>query len=151
MPLIFQPLFFKVKKPSLPPFLSSVACSLYSPRLSEDWFLRYWLSFVVSSKTHFAIIHPHLIHANLYFIWPVSFHEWVVINLFNIFRHYKSPPFHTVIRIHLISLSYHILVLPSHFISMEQMLMLMLPRRLQSIWRLGPSRISILRILHRDQ
>jgi len=26
------------------------------------------------------------------------------------FRHYKSPPFHTVIRIHLISLSFHILV-----------------------------------------
>jgi len=42
-------------------------------------------------------------------------------------RYYKSPPFHTVIRIHLISLSYHILVfLPSHFSSMEQMLMIML-------------------------
>jgi len=41
--------------------------------------------------------------------------------------HYKSPPFHTVIRIQLISLSYHILVyLPSHFSSMEQMLMLLL-------------------------
>jgi len=40
------------------------------------------------------------------------------------FRHYKSPPFHSVIRIHLISLSHHILViLPSHFSSMEQMLM----------------------------
>jgi len=39
---------------------------------------------------------------------------------------YKSPPFHTVIRIHLISLSYHILVfLPSHCSYMEQMLMLM--------------------------
>jgi len=51
----------------------------------------------------------------------------VVINLFNSFRHYKSPPFHTVIRIHLISLSYYILVfLPSHFIFMEQMLMIML-------------------------
>jgi len=49
------------------------------------------------------------------------------MNLFNFFRHYKSPPFHTVIRVHLISLSYHILViLPSHFSSMEQMLMLML-------------------------
>jgi len=37
------------------------------------------------------------------------------------------PPFHTVIRIHLISLSYNILViLPSHFSFMEQMLMLML-------------------------
>jgi len=51
----------------------------------------------------------------------------VVINLFNFFRHYKSPQFHSVIRIHLISLSYHILViLPSHFSSMEQMLMLTL-------------------------
>jgi len=34
----------------------------------------------------------------------------VVINLFNFFRHYKSP-FHTVIRILLTSLSYHILVI----------------------------------------
>jgi len=50
----------------------------------------------------------------------------VVINLFQFFRHYKSP-FYSVIRIHLISLSYHILViLPPHFSSMEQMLMLML-------------------------
>jgi len=40
--------------------------------------------------------------------------------------HYRSLPFHTVIRIHLISLSSRILVLPSHFISLEQMLMLML-------------------------
>jgi len=39
----------------------------------------------------------------------------------------KSPPFHTVICIHLISLSYHILVmLLSHFSSTEHMLMLML-------------------------
>jgi len=45
--------------------------------------------------------------------------------LFNFFRHYKSPPFHFLIRIHLISLSYHIsVVLPSHFSFMEQMLML---------------------------
>jgi len=45
----------------------------------------------------------------------------------NFFKDYKSPPFHSVIRIHLISLSYHILViLPSHFSTMEQMLMLML-------------------------
>jgi len=51
----------------------------------------------------------------------------VVINLFTFFRHCKSPPFHTVVRIHLFSLSYHILViLPSHFSSMEQMLMLLL-------------------------
>jgi len=34
---------------------------------------------------------------------------------------------HTVIRIHLISFSYHnLVILPSHFCSMEQMLMLML-------------------------
>jgi len=33
----------------------------------------------------------------------------VLWNMFNFFRHYKSPPFHTVICIHLISLSYHIL------------------------------------------
>jgi len=46
--------------------------------------------------------------------------------MFNFFRHYKSPPFHSVIRIHLISFSYHILViLPSYFSSMEQMLMLL--------------------------
>jgi len=46
--------------------------------------------------------------------------------MFNYFKHYKSPSFHTVIHIHLISLSYHILViLPSHFRYMEQMLMLM--------------------------
>jgi len=38
-------------------------------------------------------------------------------------RHYNSHKFHTVIRIHLISLLSHSLVLPSHFI--EQMLMLM--------------------------
>jgi len=44
----------------------------------------------------------------------------------NFFWYCKSPPFHIVIRIHIISLSYHILViLPSHFSSVEQMLMLM--------------------------
>jgi len=58
-----------------------------------------------------------------------------VIDFFNYFRHYKSPSFHTVIRIHLISLSYHILViLPSHFSSVEQMLMLI--DRLLSLDRL---------------
>jgi len=31
----------------------------------------------------------------------------MVINLFNFFRHSKSPPFHTVIRIQLTSLLYH--------------------------------------------
>jgi len=53
-------------------------------------------------------------------LWILSSH-WFV----QIYRHYKSTPFHTVN--HLISLSYHILVmLPSHICSMEQMLMLML-------------------------
>jgi len=99
---------------------------------SLDLYL-YWItirinhaSFVSSSHTHFAIIHRHIIHANFYVIWLVSVYDYVVINLFNFFRHYKSHPFHTVIRIHLILLSYHILViLPSHFSSMEQMLMLL--------------------------
>jgi len=110
--LIFQRLFF----------LRS-----WKPISFKYWYLLYWPSFVFSSHTHFAIIHRHIIHANFYVIWLVSIYEWVVNNLFNFFRHYKSPPFHSVIRIHRISLSYHILViLPSHFSSMEQMLMLML-------------------------
>jgi len=48
--------------------------------------------------------------------------KWSLI--VQLLRHYKSAQFHTVIRIHLVSLSYHILVnLPSHFSSiMEQML-----------------------------
>jgi len=50
--------------------------------------------------------------------------QWLLI-CSTFFRHYKFPAFHTVIRIHLISLSCHILVvLPSHFSSMEQMLLL---------------------------
>jgi len=51
----------------------------------------------------------------------------VVINFFNFLGIINLLRFHTVIRIYLISLSYHILViLPSHFSSMEQMSMLML-------------------------
>jgi len=38
--------------------------SLYSPRLSLDWYIRYWPSFVDSYHPHFAIIHRHFIHAN---------------------------------------------------------------------------------------
>jgi len=49
---------------SFPPYL-------YSPRLSQEWFLLYWPSFVFSSRTHFAIIQPHFIHVNFYFIWHV--------------------------------------------------------------------------------
>jgi len=38
-----------------------------------------------------------------------------------LFNFLGTPPFHTVIHIHLISLSYHILViLPSHFSTIEQ-------------------------------
>jgi len=96
----------------------------YVYRLSQDWYLRYWQSFVFSSHTHFAIIHRHIFHTNFYIIWLVSL--WISSHYF-VFRQNKSPPYHTVIRIHLISLSYHILfILPSHFSSMEQMLMLML-------------------------
>jgi len=42
----------EVENPSL-----SFFHSLYSPRLSHDWYLQYWPSFVFSSHTHFAIIH----------------------------------------------------------------------------------------------
>jgi len=38
-------------------------------------------SFVVSSHTHFAIIHLHFIHANFYFILLVSVYESVVLGL----------------------------------------------------------------------
>jgi len=38
------------------------------------------------------------------FIWLVSVYDELVVNLFNFFRHFKSPLFHTVIRVHLISL-----------------------------------------------
>jgi len=57
-----------------------------------------------------------------YLTCKMSMNKW---SLFvQLFRHYKSPPFHTVICIHLISLSCHILViLPSHFSSMEHMIM----------------------------
>jgi len=59
--------------------------------------------------------------------------------------HYKSPPFHSVFHIHLISLSYHILViLPSHFSSMEQMLMLMLKQTLASL-RLNEFKLTALK------
>jgi len=50
----------------------------------------------------------------LFCLWCV-FVVWKVINLFNFFRNFKSPLFHTVIRIHLISLSYHILVFAISF------------------------------------
>jgi len=51
-------LFLKNLKPIS--FTLPFLFSLY--RLSQDWYLRYWPSFVISSYTHFAIIHPHFIH-----------------------------------------------------------------------------------------
>jgi len=50
-------------------FHCSFILSLYSPGLSQDWFIWYWPSFIVSIHTHFAIIHPNFIHANFYIIW----------------------------------------------------------------------------------
>jgi len=48
-------------------------------------------------------------------LWFLTVNEF--IKVFNYYRHHKSPLFHTVIRIHLISLSCHILVFwPSHVI-----------------------------------
>jgi len=43
--------------------------SLHSPRPSQDWYLRYRSSFIVSCQKQFAIIYANFIHANLiYFI-----------------------------------------------------------------------------------
>jgi len=56
----------KVKNPSLPLFFSSLVC--FHLGKSQDWYLQYWPSLVVLSCTHFAIIHPHFIHVNFYFI-----------------------------------------------------------------------------------
>jgi len=65
---------------------------------------------LVSSCPHFSIIHHPFINAIFLFYFICKcLYEQVVINLFNFFTLYKSPPFHTFIRIHLISLSYHIL------------------------------------------
>jgi len=111
----------KVETPSLSLFLSSLVC-IHLEYLRTD------ISGIdkVSSfhLTHISY-HSPLYHSRQFLFYLTCVYEWVVINVFNFFRPYKSPPFHTVIRIHLISLSYHILViLPSHFSSMKQMLML---------------------------
>jgi len=48
---------------------------LYRRTISPESRLQYWSSLLhVSSHrpTHFVFIHPHFIHANLYFIWFVS-------------------------------------------------------------------------------
>jgi len=62
----------------------------------------------------------------------------LVINFFNFFRHYKSPPLHTVFSYspHFVILS-HFSYFPSHFSSMEQMLVLMLMHKRQQMagWR----------------
>jgi len=80
--LTFQPLFslrsWKSTSFTLPFLLSY---GLYSPILSQDWYLRYWPSLVFSSDTHFATIHRHIIHANFYVIWLVSVYinKWSLI------------------------------------------------------------------------
>jgi len=60
--------------------------------------------------------------------------KWSLINLFNFLRHYKSPPFHIVTRIHLVIISYFSFLAIS-FSFMEQMfiLMLMFQRQQQSM------------------
>jgi len=65
--LIFQPLF-SWRSWKLISFALPFLLSLYLPRLSQDWYLRYWPSFIFSSHTHFTIIHRHIIHANFYVI-----------------------------------------------------------------------------------
>jgi len=77
--LIFQPLFsLTCWKPIS--FTLTFLLSLYSPRLSQNWYLRYWPSFVFSSSTHLAIIHCHIIHANFYVIWLASvYNKWSFI------------------------------------------------------------------------
>jgi len=69
----------------------------------------------------------YIIYSYIHYVITVLQFWWINVyiynNVVNFFRHYKSPLFHTVIRILLISLSFHILViLPSYFSSMEQML-----------------------------
>jgi len=76
--LIFQPLFsLRSWKPIS--FTLPFLLSLYLPRLSQDWYIRYWPSFVFLSHTHFAIIHRHIIHANVIVIWLVSMNKWSLI------------------------------------------------------------------------
>jgi len=50
-------LFFENWKPIS--FTLPFLLSLYSSRPSQDWYLRYWPSFVFSPYIHFAIIHRH--------------------------------------------------------------------------------------------
>jgi len=59
--------------------------------------------------SHISLVyHSPSFHSHQYLSYLTC--KFLVINLFNFFRHYKLPPFHTVIRIHLISHSYRILV-----------------------------------------
>jgi len=70
--LIFQVIY------SLSNFTLPLRLSLYSPRLcheTQEWYFRYWPSFVFSSHTHFVYIHRHIIHANVYDSWLVIVYE----------------------------------------------------------------------------
>jgi len=61
--LIFQDLFFlKILNTHL--FHCFFLFSLYSPRPSQDWHLRYWPRIVASSQPYFTIIHSLFIHGN---------------------------------------------------------------------------------------
>jgi len=98
---------------------SSCACS---------WLFSIWdKNFVVSSRTHFAILHPHFIHANfiLFDFW-VSVNKWSLScsTLLGILNHLQF----TLLFVFTSSryLSSHISVVASLFYFMEQMLMLML-------------------------
>jgi len=73
-----------------------------SSSTNQDWFIRYWPSFVVSSHTYFTIIHPHYTHANLYFIWQCL---WISSHLFVLHLGTINLLHLTLIRFHLISLS----------------------------------------------
>jgi len=95
--------------PSLSLFISSLVCIhlgyLRTDLSSINQASLFLLTLISLSFALFSFIFIYL-----YFILMVCVYELVVINLFNFFRHYKLPPFHTVIRIHLISSLYHILV-----------------------------------------
>jgi len=74
---------------------------------------------------YYAWVRSHTYNNFLFYLTCIGVYDMKKYSLIcSIFRH-KSSQFHTVIRIHFISLSYHILVvLPSYFISMEHMLIL---------------------------
>jgi len=57
----------KSKTLALSLFLSSLVC-INLGYLDQDWYLRYWPSFVFQSHTHFTIIHRHICHSERYYL-----------------------------------------------------------------------------------